>query len=41
MKVGYSENRDFNIKNDRIGPKGIQVLTLQSDKKKNTFILFD
>ena len=41
VKSGYAQRKDFDVKEDEIGPQGIQVLTVESDGKKNAYILFD
>jgi len=41
VKIGYAQRKDFGVKEDGIGPLGIQVLTVETVGKKNTYILFD
>lgn len=41
VKIGYAQRKDFDVKEDGIGPQGIQVLAVESDGKKNAYILFD
>jgi putative membrane protein len=41
VKMGFSQRKGFDIKEDGIGPLGIQVLTIESHGKKNSYILYD
>jgi len=41
IKIGYAQDKKFSVKEDGIGPLGIQVLTIEADGKKNSYILYD
>lgn len=41
MKVGFAQKNDYINSRDGIGPQGIQVLTIEVNNKKNTYIFID
>lgn len=40
-KIGYAQKTGFDVREDEIGPQGIQVITVETSGKKNSYILFD
>jgi putative membrane protein len=41
ISMGYSQIKGFDIKNDGIGPQGIQAITIVSNNQRNSYVLID